>query len=102
MEYDLFNHILSLENALLVGEFCNVDGRLGVVRGQLLVDGLFLLLLGEILLLVSGLVCVVHVEKLVIVLQVFRNFIFDNLFLGRLLSFLGGSGWHSIQIINYN
>jgi hypothetical protein len=57
----LFNYIFSLKNALLVREFCNVDRRLGVVGAQLFVDGFFLLLLGEVLLLVSKLVCVVHV-----------------------------------------
>ncbi len=102
VENNLFNYIFSLENALLVREFCNVDRRLGVVGTQFFVNGFFLLLLGEVLLLVSELVCVIHVKELVIVLQVFRHFILYNLFLGRLLSFLGGSGRHSIQIINYN
>lgn len=61
VEHDLFNYIFSLKNALLVREFCNVDRRLGVVGAQLFVDGFFLLLLGEVLLLVTKLVCVVHV-----------------------------------------
>jgi hypothetical protein len=45
VEYNLFNNILGLEDALFVREFCNVDWRLRVVRGKLFVDSLFLLLL---------------------------------------------------------
>ena len=68
VENNLFNNVLSLEGALFIREFCNVDGGLRVVRCQLFVDSFISLLLSQVLLLVTRLVCVVHVEEFVVVL----------------------------------
>ena len=93
VEHNLLNRVVSLEQAFLVGELGNVDRSLGVVRGELLVNGLVLLLLGEVFLIVAELVGL-HVEKLIIVLEVLGDLVLDDLFLTGFLAFLGGSWWH--------
>jgi hypothetical protein len=68
VEHDLVHHVVVLVDSLLVRELGDVVRCLGVVGGELLVDNFVLLLLGQVLLvrLLVGL----HVEKLVVVLQV--------------------------------
>ena len=65
---DLVNRVLNLEKTIFVGELGDVRGSLGVVRAQLLVDGLVTLLLGQIFLV--GLLVCLHVEKFVVVRKV--------------------------------
>ena len=66
----LLNSIVILKNALFVRKFGNVRWGHRVLRCQLLVDGGIFLLLGKVLLVVAELVGL-HVEKFIIVLQIF-------------------------------
>ena len=66
MEDNLIDNIVIFENALFVGELCDVVRRLWVVRCQFLVDDFVLLFLSEVLL-VSLLVSL-HVKQLIVVL----------------------------------
>jgi hypothetical protein len=79
---DLVNGVVNLEEAIFVGELGDVGGRLGVVGGELLVDGFVTLLLGQILLV--GLHVSFHVEKFVVILQVFGHVFFLKHLLGLL------------------
>jgi len=87
MEDHVFDGVVvGLEDAVFVGELGNVVGGLGVVGSQSLEDHLFLLLLGQLLLLEAGHDGVLHVEEFVIVLQVVGDLFVHDLSLGGFLN----------------
>ena len=86
MENQLFNHIVSLEDSILVRELGQIMGSLGVIGGEGLDDLLFLLF-GCQLFLVNAiqLVILVHVEEISVIVHVLATVFLLNDILHLLL-----------------